>query len=98
MWAAFVQDDAVFGRVELLVVAAWVVCGRRGAWSGARSGPARPSSETVAPGVQGLDEVQADHPGPDLSSVRSPTANEPEPVAELVVDRPDPLDEKTWKV
>jgi len=55
-----------------------------------------PVSRTLAPGLQGLDEVQGMYLGrPDLPPVSYGHADH---VASLVVDRPDPLDDPVWKV
>jgi len=55
-----------------------------------------PASRTLAPGLQGLDEVQGMYLGrPDLPPVSHGHADH---VASLVVDRPDPLDDPVWKV
>lgn len=53
--------------------------------------------DTIAPGVRGLGEVQDLYLGrPDVGPVVFGSASGPVP--ELVVDRPDPLDETTWRV
>ena len=95
-WATLAGDDLVFGRVSLGV---GVVGVGAVVWSVVRSAvrPDTSVKRTVAPGMQGLGEVQ------DLYLGRTFTGpvtygNEPEPVAELVVERTDPLDETTWKV
>lgn len=69
------------------------------AWRVARALVRRGESarEVVAPGMQGLDEVQGLYLGrPDVGPVSYGT--EDRPVPGLVVDRPDPLDDKVWRV
>jgi len=81
-----------------VVVGLYVLFGVAVVWrlvSGARRSV--PASRTLAPGLQGLDEVQGMYLGrPDLGPVSYGDAADP--VASLVVDRPDPLDDPVWKV
>jgi membrane protein implicated in regulation of membrane protease activity len=95
-WAVLTGNDGaastvywvVLGVVLLLVV-----------WRVVRAvlRPGESARAVVAPGMQGLAEVQ------DLYLGRQPVGpvafgDEAGPVAELVVDRPDPLDEQVWRV
>jgi len=80
-----------------VVVGLYVLFGVAVVWrlvSGARRSVS--ASRTLAPGLQGLDEVQGMYLGrPDLPPVSHGHADH---VASLVVDRPDPLDDPVWKV
>ena len=95
-WAVLTGNDgvfptvywAVFGLVVLLVL-----------WRVVRAAlrPGESATAVVAPGLQGLAEVQNVYLGrPALGPVAY--GDDAEPVAELVVDRPDPLDEQVWRV
>ncbi len=96
VWDQFTHDGRLTAGAFWAVVGLFVVLV---GWRVARA-IARPSDSArgaVAPGVQGLDEVQG------LSLGRPPVepvtyGNEPQAVTERVVDRPDPLDDEVWLV
>ena len=95
-WAVLTGNDGafpavywgLFGLVVLLVM-----------WRVVRAAlrPGESPAAVVAPGMQGLAEVQNLTLGrPALGPVAY--GNDAESVAELVVDRPDPLDEQVWRL
>lgn len=75
--------------VLLVVLQSLVGTRRRGTTSGLRG--------TVAPGAQGLDEVQGLSLGRPQGLTVSYGPDEPESTA-LVIDRPDPLDQHRWTI
>ena len=96
VWDQLTRDGWVTAWMFWAVVGVFVVLvGWRVVRAVARPGDS--ARRAIAPGVQGLDEVQG------LSLGRPPAepvtyGNEPRPVAELVLDRPDPLDDEVWLV
>lgn len=74
-----------------------VLVALQAAVSARRRGPGPGLRDTVAPGVQGLDEVQGLYLGRPQGLVVSYGSDEPTSTA-MVVDRPDPLDQPTWTI
>jgi hypothetical protein len=95
-WAVATGSDLVSLSVYWVVVGGVVLLVL---WRVVRAAlrPGESARSVVAPGVEGLGEVQDMYLGrQSFGPVRY--GDDSDPVAELVVDRPDPLDEQVWRV